>query len=184
MTQASPGSGDLLRVETRRLILSPLMPEDASETARLVDAALSRNFATWPAAMTAAEAAERIAEAVTAFQARQAADLAIRRKTDGRLVGWIGLSRCEAASDVGLLGYWIGARFAGSGLMSEAIGPAIRVCAHHLGVRRIEARVYPHNPASIHILGKAGFHAAGRQMTYSSIRNAEEESLRYVLMLD
>ncbi|WP_417309792.1 GNAT family N-acetyltransferase [Devosia sp.] len=91
---------------------------------------------------------------------------------DGReqLVGGITLSnlRRRAAQFVNL-GYWMGERFAGSGMMTEAVGVVVPFCFESLGLNRIHAAFLPDNMASRRVLEKNGFKEEGYAERYLQI---------------
>ncbi len=59
------------------------------------------------------------------------------------------------------LGFWLGEPFWGHGIMSEAVGLIARLAFEDLGLRRLHAEVFTHNPASMHLLLKNGFRREG-----------------------
>lgn len=75
----------------------------------------------------------------------------------------------RGVSQSGQIGYWIGARYNGRGIMSEAL---TLVCGHAfdtLGLHRLEAACIPGNARSIRILEKAGFEREGYLRSYLKI---------------
>ena len=86
------------------------------------------------------------------------------------LVGGITLSniRRRAAQFVNL-GYWMGAPFAGKGLMTEAVGLIVPFAFNTLGLHRIHAAFLPNNTASRRVLEKNGFHEEGYAENYLQI---------------
>jgi [ribosomal protein S5]-alanine N-acetyltransferase len=96
----------------------------------------------------------------------------IFRTAHGRdeLVGGITLSniRRRAAQFV-TLGYWMGQRFAGQGLMTEAVGVTLPFVFSTLGLHRIQAACLPHNVASRRVLEKNGFREEGFAEKYLQI---------------
>jgi RimJ/RimL family protein N-acetyltransferase len=60
------------------------------------------------------------------------------------------------------LGYWLGEKFWGRGIMSEAVGAFTEVCFENFSLHRIHAEAYANNPASARVLEKAGFVFEGR----------------------
>ncbi|RMF40056.1 MAG: N-acetyltransferase [Alphaproteobacteria bacterium] len=67
------------------------------------------------------------------------------------------------------LGYWVGPPFWNTGYASEALASLIPVL-FEAGVERLEARVFVDNPASAHIVARAGFVAGRRVEVYSVAR--------------
>jgi ribosomal-protein-alanine N-acetyltransferase len=86
--------------------------------------------------------------------------LAIRLRSDGRLCGGVGLhpdkdhKRAE-------LGYWIGVPYWGNGYATEAAQAAVRYGFETIGLNRIFASCYKHNPASGKVLQKIGMKYEG-----------------------
>ncbi|PYK21144.1 MAG: GNAT family N-acetyltransferase [Verrucomicrobia bacterium] len=60
------------------------------------------------------------------------------------------------------LGYWLGERFWGQGIMSEAVGAFTNFCFNNFPLRRVYAEPFANNPASARVLEKAGFVFEGR----------------------
>lgn len=96
------------------------------------------------------------------------------------LVGGITLSniRRRAAQFVSL-GYWMGERFAGQGMMSEAVGVCLPFVFDALDLHRIHAAFLPHNTASRRVLEKNGFVEEGFAERYLQINGRWED---HVLM--
>jgi len=102
---------------------------------------------------------------------------------DGRkqvLVGGITLSniRRRAAQFV-TLGYWMGQRYAGKGLMSEAVGVTLPFIFEVLDLHRAHAAFLPTNTASRRVLEKNGFVEEGFAKHYLQINGRWED---HVLM--
>ena len=55
------------------------------------------------------------------------------------------------------LGYWIGAKFAGQGYMTEAIDLMLSHAFETLRLHRIEANIQPENASSIAVVSRLGF---------------------------
>lgn len=93
-------------------------------------------------------------------------------RTDA-LLGGITLGNVRrGVSQSGQIGYWVGQRYTGKGIMSEAVG---LVCSHAfdtLGLHRLEAACIPDNQRSIRILEKAGFEREGYLRSYLKINGA------------
>src|SRR5262245_39964623 len=109
---------------TERLVLRPLAPEDAEPLHRLVnDWEVTRNLAVVPFPYPRELADDWIASTRQSLTDGTGYELAITGR-DGdseTLVGVVGL-RIDAATRVGRLGYWVGRRFWGHGVATEAAG--------------------------------------------------------------
>src|SRR6478735_2116334 len=108
-------------LETERLTIRPVRNSDAGATAPLVTHPISRWTATWPPSISVEGVLDRIKAATEAQRADQGVSLAVLRKTDGALMGWVSLHRNRQAPKTGSLGYWLGESFHGKGYMREAV---------------------------------------------------------------
>jgi [ribosomal protein S5]-alanine N-acetyltransferase len=86
------------------------------------------------------------------------------------LAGGLTLSniRRRAAQFVNL-GYWMGRRYAGQGVMTEAVGVILPFVFTTLGLHRIHAAFLPANTASRRVLEKNGFKEEGFADNYLQI---------------
>lgn len=107
----------------------------------------------FPQPYTRADADRWIAEQGTAETNGQFAI-----EVDGELAGGIGfiLGAGERAGTASL-GYWLGRRFWGRGIMTEAVQAATQWAFDRLRVRRVWAKVMGPNVGSARVLEKAGF---------------------------
>jgi [ribosomal protein S5]-alanine N-acetyltransferase len=81
----------------------------------------------------------------------------------GEAVGSIGFSLHTNVERVSAeIGYWLGARFRGRGVMTDAVRAVTRYAIASHGLTRVYAVPYEWNPASFRVLEKAGFVCEGR----------------------
>ncbi len=146
-------------LETTRLKLRPYTESDIAELLPLIGAS------------EVAATTLRIAHPYTEQDAREflvmAQEsgklwLAITRRTDGRLLGGIGL-RVDDQHQHAELGYWLGVPFWGMGYATEAAQEMLRYGFESLGLHRIFATHFKHNPASGRTLKKLGMRYEGCQ---------------------
>jgi RimJ/RimL family protein N-acetyltransferase len=88
--------------------------------------------------------------------------LVITLRSDGRQIGGIGL-RIEQQHQHAELGYWLGVEHWGKGYATEAGREMLRHGFEDLGMHRIFATHFKHNPASGRILKKLGMRHEGCQ---------------------
>ncbi len=88
--------------------------------------------------------------------------LAITLRSDGRQIGGIGL-RIDQQHQHAELGYWLGVEHWGKGYATEAGREMLRYGFEDLGLHRIFATHFKHNPASGRILKKLGMRHEGCQ---------------------
>lgn len=105
--------------------------------------------------------------------------LIFQNETDALLGGLtLGLIR-RGVSQTGTLGYWMGAPWAGQGLMTDAVNT---LCNHAFGplhLRRIEAACLPGNAASRKVLERNGFQLEGLARQYLCIAGEWADHVTY-----
>lgn len=107
-------------------------------------------------------------------------------KRNGALVGGCQLSniRQGVAQSAATLGYWMGERYAGKGLMTDAVMALTRYCLTKLGLHRIEAACLPDNIASRRVLTKSGFTEEGTARKYLKINGQWRDHLLFAIIED
>ena len=84
-------------------------------------------------------------------------------EVDAAVVGGIGLHPGHDVHRLSAeLGYWIGRRYWGRGILSRIVPAFVPLVARELGMKRVYAYVYETNPASARVLEKSGFELEGR----------------------
>jgi len=162
-------------ITTERLILRPFKPEDAESLHRLVnDWEVTRNLAVVPFPYPRDLADRWIESTLDELAAGSAYHLAITGQEGDKevLVGVVGL-RIDDGTRLGNLGYWVGRRFWGHGVATEAAGRLVRWSLANLPLDRLVADVADDNPASAAVLRRIGFRQVGTGTGHSVARGAE-----------
>ena len=162
---------------TPRLLLRPVIEDDAAPTAEMVTADVSENLLSWHYPMSSEQVTERIRKAHHDLERGKAVTWAILRRQDQRLSGWIVVARVRAG--LGSIGYWLGAEFRGQGYMREAASQAIPAGSAYLSLDAIRADVFPSNAASIAVLEALGFRRRGLRQVKSVRTGRRETVCRY-----
>lgn len=95
----------------------------------------------------------------------------------------LGLVR-RGVAQAATVGYWMGERHAGRGLMTAAVKSVARFAFGELGLRRLEAACIPTNGPSIRLLEKAGFTREGLARRYLCIAGEWQDHLLYARLRD
>lgn len=147
-------------LRTDRLLLRPFRPEDAPRVRELAGAReISDNTLTVPHPYPEGAAEAWIASLGPAFESGEVAAFAVAGE-DGTLVGACGL-KVEPEDGIAEIGYWVGVPYWGRGYASEAARAVVDYGFRELGLRRIWARVFVKNPASVRVVEKAGLRHEG-----------------------
>ena len=107
----------------------------------------------------------------------------ICRNEDSAIVGAINLSQIFRKSfQNAYLGYYIAEKFAGKGIMSEAVALILRYAFKELKLHRIEANIQPRNLASIAVVRKNGFTKEGFSPKYLKIGGRWRDHERWAII--
>ena len=176
------------RIETDRMVLRPLRPDDAMTIAeRINDYEIARMLdrAPYPYALSDAE---------DFFEAYAAADPTFDRVflLEHRAHGPVGVlgfheqpttwskSGCALSPE---LGYWIARPHWGRGLATEAVQGALAWARDDWGLRFVAAGHYVDNPASGRVLEKVGFLYTGEVQERFSLARGETMPTRMMVWL-
>ena len=179
MTEAATSA--FVPLATERLTLRPYKPEDAAELHRLInDWEVCRALAAVPFPYPRALADDWIASSARSLAEGRAYHLAITGKEGERevIVGGVGL-RVDRGTRHGRLGYWVGRRFWGHGVATEAAGKLARWALANLDLDAIEANVATDNATSIAVLKRIGLRHVGQGREHFLARGAEQAVLRF-----
>jgi ribosomal-protein-alanine N-acetyltransferase len=101
----------------------------------------------------------------------------------GKLAGGITLGNIRhGVAQSGQIGYWIGERYAGKGLMLEGLQLLVGHAFQTLRLHRVEAACIPDNRRSIRVLEKAGFQREGLLRSYLRINGVWQDHYLYALI--
>ena len=110
--------------------------------------------------------------------------LAIDGASDG-IAGVVNISEIVAgAFQSAYLGFYGMAAYAGKGLVTEAVGEAIRFAFTDLGLHRLEANIQPANKRSIAAVKRLGFQLEGFSPRYLRIGGEWRDHERWALLAD
>jgi [ribosomal protein S5]-alanine N-acetyltransferase len=169
-------------IDTPRLHVRPVRESDLPDLLEVNgDPEVTRflPYATWSSLDDARAWLERM-NAITATGTGQ--QLVVVQVRDRRAIGTLLLFRLEAASRRIELGYALGRRHWGQGLMREAVTAACDHAFGPLGLHRIEAEVDPGNVPSNRLLAGVGFVLEGRLRQRWIDRGAAHDTNIYGLL--
>jgi RimJ/RimL family protein N-acetyltransferase len=151
--------------ETSRLLVRAPQPGDGAEIAVAVAESIGelRPWMDWAQGPPpTAEQSEALAwRAGVRFRAHEALDFNAYLKETGELVAKLGVPRLDWSVPKFEIGYWIRTRFAGQGLMTEAVAGLVAFGFDVLGAQRIEIRCDPRNVKSAAVAVRLNFALEG-----------------------
>lgn len=150
-------------VVSSRLALTLPTRRRAAELVRLMD---DPSVARWtlhvPYPYRVRDARAWLVRAPAARRAGRDVTFHLVRRSDGALVGGVGLHHLDPANARAELGYWVGRPYRRQGYATEATRALTAFAFRKLGLHRVEARVFPGNVASSAVLRTTGFRREGR----------------------
>ena len=170
-----------------RVVLRPLGTADAQSLFELIED--SREFLSehlpWPEECTSVEnVASRIDSWNLQAQMANGACWGIFEKVanaDLKIAGCIMLGWVQWKHRSATVSYWLGKRFCGRGMATEALLLASSE-AFAMGLNRLELTSSVHNPKSAAVARRAGFQEEGLCREYERIHGNFEDHLRFSLL--
>jgi ribosomal-protein-alanine N-acetyltransferase len=149
-----------LRIETERLLIRPMQPDDAEPLWEIL-----RDPSTWefigPQQVQSLEEARGFVERKAAYHDEHGfAMWTVVERESGRAVGDCGLQLLEGGPDVEL-GYHMSAAFRGRGYTTEAARACLAYGLDGLGLASIVAVAWPGHTASQRVMQKCGMRLVG-----------------------
>jgi [ribosomal protein S5]-alanine N-acetyltransferase len=109
----------------------------------------------------------------------------ICRTKDQAIVGTINLSQIfHGGFRSAYLGYYVGARYANRGYMTEALRMIMRYAFEDLKLHRLEANIQPQNTASIALVRRAGFIREGFSRRYLKLGGRWRDHERWAILAE
>lgn len=122
----------------------------------------------------------RVYWAARALGQGSAVALFMIRREDNALLGAITLDNIRRGpAQAGTIGYWIGAKYARHGYMSEAVKALVHYAFTELDLSRIESACLPENEASRGVLERAGYKYEGVAQSYLQINGRWRNHVLY-----
>jgi RimJ/RimL family protein N-acetyltransferase len=160
-----PEEGQVTAIETERLRLRPLRPDDLHD---LHDVVFSDPEVTWDGTVgTLEDTRKSLDSKLRHVEQHGFGMMAVVDRGDGALLGFAGLQHLEGGPEVEI-GYYLGRRAWGRGLATELAHVLVDRAFHDLGLDRLVAVVRPENEASKRVLAKAGLHREGVERHYGA----------------
>ena len=162
-------------LKTERLTLRPFRPEDSADLHRLINdfnVAKMLELVRFPYERDLADT--WVAAAIRDLASGAAYHLAITGDEDQRevLAGAVGIT-VDRATRTGRLGYWVGQRYWGHGVATEAARRLTAWAFANLEITRIVASAADDNPASAAVLRRIGFRQTGTGHQHFASRGSE-----------
>ena len=171
-------------LETERLILRPVTPDDAQDVFDYASNPNVTRFTIFETHRSIDDSRWFVTDNVRSHYANQEPDpLGICLKADpDRMIGAIGIHWASRPNGTMELGYAIGEPYWGRGIVVEAAIALIRFAFTEYAVERLQARVIVGNDASERVLAKLGFKREGALRSSLFRRGAWHDLIMHSLL--
>ena len=169
-----------MELRTKRLLLRTHTVEDAKAFWHVInDYDTAKMTASWPYPVPYDLVKERFENALDFDETRRLMPVIVY---NGQVIGNMGIG-IKKEDGVPELGYTIGKKWWGKGLMTEAVIALCEYAFKTMPISFIDAETYKDNPASGRVLEKAGFVRTGEGATvYCKARQCDLGGWHYRLM--
>lgn len=169
----------------RRVLIRFPVSADAPEFTRL--RRVSRRFhAPWePRPPRGAPAWDDFSHFLATADAPDRKRFLICRRSDGAIVGYVGLSQIFLGPlRSACMGYWVALPFAGHGYMTEGVRLVLRYAFTTLKLHRVEANMQPSNASSRALARRCGLRREGFSPRYLKIAGRWRDHERWALTVE
>ena len=174
------------KLETERLILRPFSMDDVSAMYRnwTSDDQVTK-FLTWPAHESEDITRMILSDWLTHYQEEENYyHWGIELKELGEVIGSLAVVNIRESIGEAEIGYCLGKKWWGNGIMAEAAGAAVDYLFREAGFRRICACHDKNNPASGRVLQKIGMRYEGTLRSADRNNQAIVDKVIYGILMD
>ena len=169
-------------LDTESLLLRSLTLEDAADVQRLAgEYDVASTVPGIPHPYEDGMAEEWICSCSERYENGKAIDFAITLRTDGNLIGVIGL-KLDRAHERGEIGYWVGKPYWNRGYTTEAAQAIVAYSFEVLNLNRIHAYHFKRNAASGRVMEKIGMRYEGCLRQHTKRWDNFEDSMVYGIL--
>ena len=166
-------------LETTRLLLRPFVENDAPIVQKLAgEEDVARNTLAMPFPYLEGMAEAWIGTHINDFNDGKSAIWAITLKDSCQLIGAIGLS-LQLQYLLAEMGYWIGKEHWNQGYCTEAVKKVLDFGLKRMNLHKVTASHFGNNPASGHVMEKAGMHYEGTLRSHMMHWNEYKDLVYY-----
>jgi len=175
---------DLPTLETDRLILRKMIPEDAGAVFAYASDPEVTRYVSWETHLSIEDSRAFLNLAANKYRSGGEPDWGIVYKGDHRLVGTCGIVSWEPYHGRAELGYALSRDYWGRDLMAEAVRAMISFGFKKMNLNRIEARCIAENTASARVMEKAGMLYEGTLRQRELIKGEHRDMKVYSILRD
>lgn len=147
-------------IKTKRFILRPFRKGDEFLLQKNINnRKIYRNTSQIPYPYTLRHAKNWIKKTTGLMKKKKPETIAFAIDRNGEVIGSVGLHHIKGHKTE--MGYWLSEKHWGQGIMTEAVRAVTRFAFNKLKIKRLFAKTFPFNKASMKVLRKAGYKFEG-----------------------
>jgi len=171
-----------LKIEGKQITLRKLKKSDAPSIYQNAKDFEIARYTTLPHPYRLKNAEDFIKMTHQKIRKKKAFELGIELKESKEIIGMMSLMDIDYDNKNAEIGYWLGKKYWGKGIMKEAIKLILNFGFKKLNLVRIYARVMHPNIASAKLLERSGFKYEGRMRKTTLRRGKWMDDLRYSIL--
>lgn len=153
--------GDLPELQTPRLLLRKVRPEDAADMFEYASDPETTREVTWET-HTSIEASKAFIDyTIKKYVNKQVSEWGLVLKENNKFIGTCGFVYWNPAHAKAEIGYALSRKYWGRGLMPEAVAAVMKFGFEKMKLHRLEARCNDTNPGSERVMIKSGMKYEG-----------------------
>ncbi len=176
--------GSLPPVETPRLILRKLTPDDAQDMFEYASDPEMTRYVAWSPHTSIESSQEFIAWVMNRYERGQVANWGVERKGGRKLIGTCGYGWWDVSNAHAEIGYALARRYWNQGLTTEAVKAVIAFGFQRMGLHRVQATCAIENIASARVMEKAGMQFEGVLRGYMLKKGVYFDQKMYSILRD
>lgn len=160
--------GDLPPLQTERLLLRRMGAGDAEDLFSYASDPEVTRYVVWETHCSLADSLAFLQYTEEQYRKKEVSSWGMVLRESGRLIGTVGFVNWLPPHARAEIGFVLGRRWWGRGLMSEAVRAVLRFGFERMRLNRIQARCYLANTASARVMEKVGmtFEGIVREQLY------------------
>ena len=168
----------MITIHSKKFILRPFKKGDESSLIENINnRKIAKNTSAIPYPYRLKDARSWIKSNLKLNKKKKKSEINFAIDISGMVVGGIGFRKIE--SHKAEIGYWLGEKYWGQGIMTTAVKLVTKYAFQELRLKRVYAHVLPFNKGSVRVLEKAGYKYEGKLKKDSLKNNKLIDSLMF-----
>lgn len=171
-------------VETERLLLRNIQPEDANDMYEYASIPEVCEYLLWSPHVNVDATLGYIEFLQKRYLKGLYGDWAIVLKKENKMIGTCGFAAIDSSTMTCEIGYVLSPKYRGNGYMTEAVNAVLELSFKKLGILNTELRIILQNESSVRLAERVGFHLDRIGYSEMEIKGIERDIAHYRMSYD